>query len=316
MLLTRPEHIYYLVGVEPPHERAVALVASREMACAPSGRTKFRATSRLKSTPSPSFAQRSRPAEKNFGATCARHRRPHGHDSLLVDAEGAPLAFGGVRDGRHVIQELLRQKDDDEVKTITTNLEANDRAFAAVERELRPGTSDYEVMALCLRELSEAAGGPVAYDANIGLGELGGTTEAQPSGAVAREGTIVFIDLYPRRNHYVGDSTRTFAVGFADAWALEAHARLEAALAIGETLLVPGARASDVDSAARTAAAVGGQSYPHHSGHGLGLRAPEPPFIVPGSDDVIRVGDVIALEPGHYVPGVGGMRPRGRLPHH
>ena len=35
---------------------------------------------------------------------------------------------------------------------------------------------------------------------------------------------------------------------------------------------------------------------------------PEPPFIVPGSDDVIRVGDVVAIEPGHYVPGVGGMR--------
>jgi Xaa-Pro dipeptidase len=73
-------------------------------------------------------------------------------------------------------------------------------------------------------------------------------------------------------------------------------------------MLVPGARAADIDAATRTAAAVRGQSYPHHTGHGLGLRAPEPPFLVPGSDDVIRAGDVIAIEPGHYVPGVGGMR--------
>ena len=45
-----------------------------------------------------------------------------------------------------------------------------------------------------------------------------------------------------------------------------------------------------------------------HSGHGLGLGHPEPPYFVPESDDTLEVGDVVALEPGLYIEGVGGMR--------
>ena len=48
--------------------------------------------------------------------------------------------------------------------------------------------------------------------------------------------------------------------------------------------------------------------FPHHAGHGIGLAHPEPPILVPQSTDVLEAGDVITLEPGAYVPGVGGMR--------
>jgi Xaa-Pro aminopeptidase len=309
VLLTRPEHIYYLTGVEPPAELAAALVASRDglRAVWPDA-VPAELPSDVDAVAYPLRSARPAGHPDDFAPTCRRHLAVPAHSALLVDAEVAPLGFGDARDGRHVLQQLVRQKGDDEVEAITANLAANDRAFEAVERELRAGMSDYDLMALCLYELSEAAGGPVGYDANIGLGELGGAHEAQPGGAVAREGSIVFVDLYPRRHHYVGDSTRVFAVGFAESWALEAHARLETALEIGERMLVPGAVAADIDAATRAAAAIGGDSYPHHTGHGLGLRAPEAPFIVPGSDDVIQVGDVVAIEPGHYVVGVGGMR--------
>ncbi len=56
-------------------------------------------------------------------------------------------------------------------------------------------------------------------------------------------------------------------------------------------------------------AALGlGAAFPTRSGHGLGLGHPEPPYLVPDSDETLIVGDVVALEPGLYVPGVGGMR--------
>ena len=48
--------------------------------------------------------------------------------------------------------------------------------------------------------------------------------------------------------------------------------------------------------------------FPTHSGHGLGLGHPEPPYFVPESSDTLEVGDVVALEPGLYVEGTGGMR--------
>jgi Xaa-Pro aminopeptidase len=151
--------------------------------------------------------------------------------------------------------------DEGEVEAIAAALAGNDRAFAAVEREFGVGATDYEVMALCQRELAEAAGEPVAYEANIGLGELGGTPEAQPGGAIAAEGSLLFVDLYPRRHHYVGDSTRSFAVGAPPRWALEAHGRLEAALEAGERLLRPGVAAAEIDATC-TDSASGRRSRP------------------------------------------------------
>ena len=74
----------------------------------------------------------------------------------------------------------------------------------------------------------------------------------------------------------------------------------------------------DVDAAVRGHfAALGLDRYfPTHSGHGLGLGHPEPPYFVPESSDTLEVGDVVALEPGLYVEGTGGMRYRAELPDH
>ncbi len=49
-------------------------------------------------------------------------------------------------------------------------------------------------------------------------------------------------------------------------------------------------------------------AFTSHSGHGLGLGHPEPPYFVPNSTDTVQAGDVVALEPGLYIEGEGGMR--------
>jgi Xaa-Pro aminopeptidase len=48
--------------------------------------------------------------------------------------------------------------------------------------------------------------------------------------------------------------------------------------------------------------------FPHHAGHGLGLTHPEAPFLVRHADETLLAGDVVTLEPGLYVPNVGGVR--------
>ena len=48
--------------------------------------------------------------------------------------------------------------------------------------------------------------------------------------------------------------------------------------------------------------------FPHHAGHGLGLTHPEAPFIVRHANESLLAGDVVTLEPGLYVEGVGGIR--------
>ena len=46
----------------------------------------------------------------------------------------------------------------------------------------------------------------------------------------------------------------------------------------------------------------------HHAGHGLGLSHPEAPFFVKNATETLMAGDVVTLEPGQYVTGIGGIR--------
>ena len=50
------------------------------------------------------------------------------------------------------------------------------------------------------------------------------------------------------------------------------------------------------------------EQFPHHAGHGIGLTHPEAPFIVRRSTETLLAGDVVTLEPGLYIAGVGGIR--------
>lgn len=83
-----------------------------------------------------------------------------------------------------------------------------------------------------------------------------------------------------------------------------------AGMAAAEQTLRAGALARDVHAAAhRPYEAAGyGHAFQHHAGHGIGLAHPEPPILVPLSEDVLVAGDVVTLEPGAYVEGIGGMR--------
>ena len=111
-------------------------------------------------------------------------------------------------DGRGAFRRLMRRKSPAEIAAVECNLRANDGAFAAVAETLRVGTSDLHVYATSLRALAEVAGGPVAWDGCIGLGSHGDDLEAQPCGVTAQDGDVTFVDLYPRRHHYAGDSSR------------------------------------------------------------------------------------------------------------
>jgi Xaa-Pro aminopeptidase len=73
------------------------------------------------------------------------------------------------------------------------------------------------------------------------------------------------------------------------------------------SLLRPGARAADIDRRCRAELEARGlpSSYPHHTGHGVGLEQQEHPWLMPGSPDVIMAGDVVALEPGFYAEAMG-----------
>ena len=109
---------------------------------------------------------------------------------------------------------------------------------------------------------------------------------------------------------YRSDFTNCLTVGAPNSRQQHLYNLVMAAQQAGEEVLKAGTKASDVFHAVNKPILDAGlaDKFAHHAGHGIGLAHPEPPILVPEGDDVLLAGDVITLEPGLYVEGIGGIR--------
>ncbi len=211
-----------------------------------------------------------------------------------------------------VIRPLRRSKDADELVELRSSLKAIDAGMAAGLKGVEPGMSEHDVY-----QLVQSAAVSVIGQQAIVYGDFlsGPRCEARtgpPTDRVIEQDDLVLLDFSVVVNGYRGDTANTFVAGGRQP--CERHRQLfEAcveALDAGEGQLRPGIPCREIDATVRgTLARHRLDAYsPSHVGHGLGLGHPEPPYIVPESDDVLMVGDVVTLEPGVYLPGIGGMR--------
>jgi Xaa-Pro aminopeptidase len=220
--------------------------------------------------------------------------------TLAYDTAEAAGAFADAR----------RAKDADDLRALEHAAAVVDTALAAARDATVAGASDHEVHDAAAAALLAAAGPDCRPEGNVGAGINGSDPDAVPIGVALAEHDWLFIDLYPRIGHHYGDATRAFSAGPPSDRAVALHRTLWAALDHAAGGLRPGARAGDIDARCRAVLARDDLEsfFPHHTGHGLGLFQQEAPMLVPGNDDELRVGDVVTIEPGVYLPGVGGMR--------
>lgn len=119
------------------------------------------------------------------------------------------------------------------------------------------------------------------------------------------------IDVGARYHLYCTDMTRTIAVGSISGKIKDAALAVLEAFRKASNSVRPGVKAKDVDSIARNVLAeYGFDSYYIHStgGHGVGIEVHERPSIGPSSDEELKPSEVITVEPGVYIKGVGGIR--------
>ncbi|MGD9648045.1 MAG: M24 family metallopeptidase, partial [Pirellulales bacterium] len=132
-----------------------------------------------------------------------------------------------------------------------------------------------------------------------------------PSDRVIERGVLVILDMSVIVRGYRGDVCNTFVCGAKPT--TEQRRLFDAcldALTAGIEQVRAGRAARDIDAAVRSSFAGKhlAENFRSHSGHGIGLGHPDPPYLVPASTDTLVAGDVIAIEPGQYISGVAGMR--------
>jgi Xaa-Pro aminopeptidase len=211
-----------------------------------------------------------------------------------------------------IIRRLRRSKDPDEIEVLLRSMQAGEKGQAAALAQIESGMSELDAYRIVQNAAIAELGEPAILYGDFASGprceiEKGGS----PTSRRIEPGDLLLLDFSVVVSGYRGDFTNTFAVGRAPtARQQELFEACVGALHAGEASLKAGTRALAVDSAVR--GYFGSLKLDHaftsHSGHGLGLGHPEPPYFVPNSDDTLAIGDVVALEPGLYIEGEGGMR--------
>ncbi len=213
-----------------------------------------------------------------------------------------------------LVAPLRAVKDDAELARLRRAGAITVDAFVAVaDTALRPGLRERDVADVFARALQERGADGLAFPTIVASGPNGAAPHHEPSDRPLADGDLVTVDGGAHVDGYRADMTRTFAVGgprHLDPRLAEVHAVVEAANAAGRAAAAAGVAVADVDRAARTVVvdAGHGDAFVHPTGHGIGLDVHEAPLVTDPSAASLAVGTTFTVEPGIYLPGVGGVR--------
>jgi len=209
-----------------------------------------------------------------------------------------------------LVEDLRAVKDADEVRRIARAAEVACRALEELLNVVEEGVSEQALVAELEYRLRAAGSGRPAFDSIVASGPRSALPHATPGERRVREGDLVLLDFGATVEGYCSDVTRTVVLGPAREWQREVQEAVRAARDAAVEAAVPGREAREVDRAAREVLEERGlvESFPHSTGHGLGLEVHEGPSLSRKSDEILRDGNVVTIEPGVYLRGRGGIR--------
>jgi len=230
----------------------------------------------------------------------------------MTYAQWETVAAGGADlvPTRGVVETLRAVKDADEVDAIRRACAVSDAVYAALAEEPLVGRKEADVARWIEHAFLDHGAEGLSFEPIVASGENGSRPHAGASDQAIPAGTLVTVDMGCLLDGYCSDCTRTFATGDLPEQLAEAYALVADAQLAGLAAVRPGRLGRDVDADSRVGivAAGLGDAYGHGLGHGLGLEVHESPPLRPESGDTLEPGNVVSVEPGLYLPGVGGVR--------
>ncbi|MGH9277673.1 MAG: M24 family metallopeptidase [Acidimicrobiales bacterium] len=210
----------------------------------------------------------------------------------------------------NLVEGLRRVKDPGEVDRMAAAAAAADAALDDVRATLAEGPTERELaLALDVAMRRHGATGP-SFDTIVASGPNGAKPHHRPTDRRIEAGELVVLDFGAIVDGYCSDMTRTVCVGEPPATARRMVEVVGDSQQAGVAAVRAGAEVGAVDGACRQVItdAGWGDAFLHPTGHGVGLEIHEGPRLAAGSTDTLRAGDVVTVEPGVYLPDVGGVR--------
>ncbi|WP_019242528.1 MULTISPECIES: M24 family metallopeptidase [Bacillus] len=210
----------------------------------------------------------------------------------------------------NVVEKLRLIKTNPEIKILKEAAKIADAAFEHIIGFIRPGISELDVSNELEFFMRKQGATSSSFDIIVASGHRSALPHGVASDKIIEKGDFVTLDYGAYYNGYVSDITRTVAVGNpSDELKNIYNIVLEAQLR-GMAGIKPGMTGKEADALTRDYIEENGfgPNFGHSTGHGIGLEVHEGPALSYKSDIVLEPGMAVTVEPGIYVPGLGGVR--------
>ncbi len=225
----------------------------------------------------------------------------------LKKAAGPRIEWKATADLVEGVREI---KSAEELDVMRCSAKLASEVVAEAPDFVRPGVTELEVAAeIDYRLRRKGASGP-SFETIVASGPRSALPHARPTEKRLQKNELVVLDLGAILRHYCSDLTRMIFLGRAPARIRRWYKAVEQAQEAAHDALRAGVTAGSVDRAARRVLNRHGLGsyFVHGTGHGLGIEIHERPRVGRSQKQEIRAGNVVTLEPGIYVEGVGGIR--------
>ena len=207
--------------------------------------------------------------------------------------------------------QILRQvKTPTEILAIRKACNITADAFRAILPKIREGMTEKELQIELDFTMLKLGADTTAFDTIIAAGEHGSLPHAIPGNRAIRQGDMITMDFGAKVGNYCADMTRTVALGKPSEEMRRIYDTVLRAQMMCEDALSAGKNCYDIDKLARDYIDARGYAgrFGHGLGHSVGIDIHEEPRLSPSCQEILKAGVVITVEPGVYVPGVGGVR--------
>jgi Xaa-Pro aminopeptidase len=207
--------------------------------------------------------------------------------------------------------EAIRQcKEPAEILAIKKSISIARDAFAAIVPRIGAGRSEKEIAIDLDYTMLRLGGDRPSFDTIVASGPRAALPHGQPTDRLLQAGEPVIIDYGCQASGYCSDETVTLSVGKPDGRIREICDVVREALAVTCRAVRPGLPVQDLDMIARGFIEDKGygEYFRHGTGHGVGIAIHEAPSITAKVEGLLEQNMVITIEPGIYIPNVGGVR--------
>ena len=209
-----------------------------------------------------------------------------------------------------ILKKLRIKKTKKELANIKVAVEIADKAFTHILKYIKAGVRERDVALELEYFMKKNKASGVSFETIVASGARSSMPHGVASDKIIEYGDTVTLDYGALYNNYCSDMTRTVFVGEPNREVLDIYDIVKKAQLEGIKEAKKGMFVSEVDKISRDIIIDGGYGdyFGHALGHGVGMEVHEEPRVSSRSDVRLEDGMVITIEPGIYVPGLGGVR--------